>query len=119
MTSAATAKIAGILFDFGDRQLVIPPIKLTDLQQLQDRLAAVKGGIDGESVTTVIDATHASLKRNYPEMTRDEVADLLDVGNMMDVFTSVMDVSGLKRKAQGGATGEATAHSTGPDSTQA
>ncbi|ENT1749659.1 hypothetical protein CAA71_002200, partial [Neisseria gonorrhoeae] len=52
----------------------------------------------------------AALKRNYPDLTREEAADLIDIGNMNEVFAAVMDVSGLKRREQEAAqTGEARA----------
>lgn len=94
------AKIKGILFDFGGESLVIPPISLGALEQLQERIGSFTGDVtDSQQVGTVIDAAHAALQRNYPEMTRAQVANLIDVANMGDVFTSLMDVSGMRRKA--------------------
>lgn len=94
------AKIKGIAFDFGGETLVIPPISLGAMEQLQQRIGEFSGDVmDSKQVGTVIDAAFAALKRNYPDMTRDQVADLIDVGNMAEVFACVMDVSGLKRKA--------------------
>ena len=95
-------KVAGISFPFPDGPLVVPPLTLGALEQLQDRLASFKGGVDKESVATVIDAAHAALRRNYPDITREFVADQIDVGNFIDVFTCVMDVTGAKRKAAAG-----------------
>lgn len=97
--------IKGLKLHLGDADYEIPPIALGDLERLQDRLAAYQGGIDTESIATVIDVAHAALKRNYPEISRAEVGSLVDVGNMAEVFEAVMDVSGLKRKEQ--AAGEA------------
>lgn len=94
-------KVKGISFPFNNEQtLVIPPIALGALEQLQERITAFTGdAMDSKSVATVIDASFAALKRNYPDITREEVADLIDVENMAEVFACVMDVSGLKRKA--------------------
>ena len=93
-------KHKGISITFGDQKLVVPPLALGALEQLQERVSKFSGDIrDKEQIATVIDAAHAAIKRNYPDMTRDDVADLIDVGNMAEVFEAVMDVSGLKRKA--------------------
>lgn len=93
-------KIKGNDFDFGSVVLTIPPLSLGDLELLQDRMGTLQvGATDAQSVGTVIDATHAALKRNYPELTRQEVAGLIDIANMGDVLECVMDVSGAKRKA--------------------
>ncbi|AEV24622.1 hypothetical protein Dsui_0202 [Azospira oryzae PS] len=104
----AIVKVKGIPVDLGGETFVIPPLALGALEQLQERVAKFKGDIrDAEQVATVIDAAHAALKRNYPDMPRETVADLIDVGNMAEVFEAVMDVSGLKRKALEAAQGEA------------
>lgn len=92
-------KHKGIPVQLGERSFIVPPLALGALEQLQDRIADFKGDIrDASQVATVLDAAHAALKRNYPDVTREEVADLVDVGNMAEVFEAVMDVSGLKRK---------------------
>ena len=93
-------KYQGITLNLGGADLVLPPISLGALEQLQTRIAGFTGDVlDAAQVTTVIDAAHASLLRNYPETTREQVADMIDVGNMADIWGAVMDVSGLKRKA--------------------
>ena len=95
----AIVKVKGLLIELGGRELVVPPLALGALEQLQARLVQFKGDIrDKDQVATAIDAAHAALKRNYPDMSRDEVAEMIDVGNMAEVFEAVMDVSGLKRK---------------------
>jgi len=100
-------KYKGIAVQLGDEELVVPPIALGALEQLQSRLSGFTGDVtDISQIGLVLDVALAALKRNYPEMTRDQLADLIDVGNMMEVFEAVMDVSGLKRKA---AQGEAQA----------
>lgn len=96
----AIVKVKGIEVELGGSRLVVPPLALGALEQLQDRIVGFKGDIrDKDQVATVIDAAHASLKRNYPDLTRDAVAEMIDVSNMAEVFEAVMDVSGLKRKA--------------------
>lgn len=111
-------KIKGIPLELGGETYVVPPMPLGALEAMQDRIQTFAGGLDGASVGTVIDCLHASLKRNYPDMTREAVADLLDVGNMQDVMEAVMDVSGMRRKAMeaDAAAGNALA-STGANST--
>jgi hypothetical protein len=92
------AKIKGITLELGGEDFVVPPLPLGALEVLQERIELFTGGLDKGSVATVIDCLHASLKRNYPEKTREDVAELVDVGNMGDVMQAVMDVSGMRRK---------------------
>ena len=95
--------IPGVEYDFGGgRVRLIPPVSLGVLELMQERLAALPTltATDPAAIRTVIDAAHHALRRNYPEITREEVADLVDVGNMGDVYECLMDVAGVKRKAE-------------------
>lgn len=96
-------QIPGVLFDFGGGKIyMLPPLTMGAMERLQKGLADLSSAeaLSPESVTTIVDAAHAALRRNYPELSRDDVADLVDVGNMFDVVGAVLDVSGVKRKAQ-------------------
>lgn len=93
-----SVKVKGISLELNGTTYVVPPVALGTLEAMQDRIEAFTGGLDKKSVTTVIDCLYASLKRNYPDLTRDDAAELVDVGNMGDVMQAVMDVSGLRRK---------------------
>lgn len=96
----ALVNIPGIPFTLAGREYIIPPIALGPLEQLQKGIGEFTGNpFDTGQVCMVIDATFAALKRNYPDITRDQVADMIDVSNMAEVFQSVMDISGIRRKA--------------------
>ena len=106
--------IPGIEKDFGGgRVYVIPPLSLGALELLQDRMAELPSltSTDPAAIKTIIDATHMALKRNYPELTREEVGELVDVGNTGEVYECLMDVAGIKRKAQEAERGNAQAKS--------
>lgn len=97
---APVVKVKGIPKELGGRVLVIPPLSLGAIEQLQERLSSFTGDIaDKTQAPIVIDAAHAALRRNYPELTREEVGELIDLENMVEIFEAVMDVAGLKRKA--------------------
>jgi hypothetical protein len=109
--------IPGVEITLADGKVyTFPPLALASLQKLQEKLFAYKGGVDADSVATVIMAAQQSLSRNYPEIKRADLVGvfteteegdivwitpaLIDIGNMLDVMNAVMDVSGVKRKAQ-------------------
>lgn len=99
-------KVKGIPFEFSDCTLAIPSLSLGAMERLQERLAGMSDDMfDPENISTVIDTLHAALGRNYPDMTREEVADLIDLENMQEAMTCAMDISGLKRKALEASTG--------------
>jgi hypothetical protein len=91
--------IAGIKLELGGAEWVVPPLNLGALLDLQDRIAQFKpGSIDSTSIGVVVDCVHRALKRNYPDTSREFVAEHLDVANMVEVMQAVLDVSGLRRK---------------------
>jgi hypothetical protein len=106
-------KIPGIKIKLGDVERVFPPLNLKSLKLLQPQLESFKGGIDINSVDTVLEVAMASLKRNYPDIAIDELEEYIDVSNMNEIIQAVMDVSGLRRKAieQEAKLGEAAATS--------
>jgi CRP-like cAMP-binding protein len=97
-------RIKGVMLELGGEVFECPPLALGDLELLQDRLEAMKKSTsqtDRETVSTVIDATLAALNRNYPDLTRQALARLIDVGNMQQAMLAVMAVSGLERREEG------------------
>lgn len=103
----AVVRVKGIPVELGGTVYIVPPLSLGALEQLQDALSAFTGDIrDPKQIGTIIEAAHSALRRNYPDITRAEVADLLGLENMMEIMSAVMDVSGLKRREA--ESGEAT-----------
>jgi dihydroxyacetone kinase DhaKLM complex PTS-EIIA-like component DhaM len=92
--------IRGVKMDLGGKTYIVPPLSLGAIEAMQERISNFAGGTRLESVGTVIDALHSALLRNYPDISRDQVANMVDLGCMQEVMEAVMDVSGLKRKAQ-------------------
>lgn len=92
--------IKGVKMELGGKTYIVPPLSLGAIEMMQDRISNFKGSASMESVGTVIDALHSALSRNYPDITREQVANMVDLGSMQEVMEAVMDVSGLKRKEQ-------------------
>ncbi|WP_310613735.1 hypothetical protein [Limnohabitans sp.] len=95
--------IPGVEFNFGgERVYTIPPLTLGALQRLQHKLSELSAmsALDPQAISIITEATHVALLRNYPNMTVDELSELLDVSQLGDVLSALLDVSGLQRKAQ-------------------
>lgn len=88
--------IPGIRMTLGGTEYIVPPLSLGAVELLSERLDSFTGKLADAPV--VVDALFAALKRNYPDITRPQVAELVDVGSMLDVIEAVMDVGGMKRK---------------------
>lgn len=100
--SAGTVKVPGVRMTLGGESWVVPPLSLGAIERNQAAIAGFTGApTDIAQVALIADLMHEALRRNYPDLTRERVADdLIDLGNMLDVFDALMDVSGLRRRAQ-------------------
>lgn len=95
--------IPGVEYDFGGgRWYMVAPLSLGALEIMQERLAQLPtlSTVDPVAVKTMVDATHMALRRNYPDITREEVAELVDVSNIGEVYECLLDAAGVRRKAQ-------------------
>lgn len=90
----------GIILKIGGIDHVVPTLSLGALEKYQAGLAGFLAGSGGafEGAGVVIDATFAALKRNYPDITRETVAEGIDLGSMADFATAILDIGGQKRK---------------------
>lgn len=111
--------IEGVKLNLGGRDFVAPPLNFKALRQLTPKLAILAAMNDvptNEQTDVVLDVVLAALVRNYPELTRDELEDRLDLANLTRALEAIMGASGLERT-----TGEASASvemdSTGATST--
>ena len=109
----------GAWITFGTEAYRVPPLAFGAIQALQDRIAgmgAAEGGRPSAGqMDTVLDVVHAAIKRNYPSMTREQLADMVDLQNYQEALGAVLNISGFKER-EAGASGEALA-STGTEST--
>lgn len=97
-----TVKFKGTPVVFGDGSvLIVPPLSLAFIEENGERIGSFTGTL--ADVSTVVDCLFSALVRNYPEMTRSQAAELVDLGNMEDVMQAVMARSGLVQRVEDGA----------------
>lgn len=111
-----TPKHKGVSVELGGVVYIIPPLTLGRLSFFRDRLEAIGDNInpmDPVFQSLAIDVIHAAVVRNYPDMSRDDLAELVDLGTMSDAWMACLDVSGIRRKEQEAAAQGEPAAATG------
>jgi hypothetical protein len=85
----------------GGEEYIVPPIPIGALIQLQSALEKISAEnmLTQESIETIVKSAQVCMRRNYPDITTEQLEELIDVGNMHEVFAAIVDVSGLRRKA--------------------
>lgn len=96
----------------GEAEYKVPPLNFAAvkrfLPQLSQLGSAKLATLDPDKMGLVAELAHCALQRNYPAMTLAEVEELLDLGNMVPLFSAVMSVSGLIKQPADDAPGEST-----------
>src|SRR5574338_1275238 len=54
-----------------------------------------------DQLNLILEIVHASISRNHPEVTLDQLEDLLDTSNMLNVFIAILRGSGLEQRIPG------------------
>ena len=88
----------GAVVRMGGRDWTVPPLTFRQLRRLQpqlERLARINAAATPEQIGAVSEIVQAALSRNYPDITVDEVEDMLDLGNAGRVITAILSGSGL------------------------
>jgi hypothetical protein len=97
-----TPKFPGVDVTLGGQVRVVPALSINQVKAWHTRLTKLNleeaDGIPSEeSLETIIGVVHAALTRNYSSMTLEEVQDLIDLGNLTELFDAVV---GKDRKHQ-------------------
>jgi hypothetical protein len=88
--------IPGTTIALGGQDWLVPPLSLAQLQRflprVQELSAAGQVGpaMGPEQLAVLLDIVTAALQRNYPEITSEQVANMLDLGNARTVLAATL-----------------------------
>jgi hypothetical protein len=100
----STPKIKGIPLTLGGTVYTLPPATIATLEVMSPHLDKVNavfaqgGSLALSDMIFVADFTAACLQRNYPEITREFVAQHVGLENVIEVMQMCLDTSGMLRK---------------------
>src|SRR5260370_6666171 len=89
----------GVAIAMGGQEWVVPPLTLGQLRRLMPKVRQLTeiGASMGEAqIGVLVEIVAAALQRNYPDVTTENVENLLDLGNAAVVLNAVLTGSGLK-----------------------
>lgn len=100
-TEPAAVIVRGVVVAMGGRGFIVPALPLGALEDLEgalDIIGEFKGGrLPKEYRAALVEIAQAALARNYPGITPEEVAGLLDLDNFGQVVEAILGVSGMER----------------------
>lgn len=99
---------AGAPVRIGGRDFIVPPLSFGYIVKNGAKLRSPDPSATVEEIAQLhIEIAHAALRRNYPDLTIDEVGDMLDPNTSLALFESI-------KKASGYSSGEANLGTTPP-----
>lgn len=91
-------QIPGTTFNLGGKDFILAPLNLDQVQALEPVIASFADASGMGEIAKVASAlVHASLSRNYPDITEGDVKMMLDLGTMKKAIEAVLGVSGFKQ----------------------
>lgn len=104
MNNIANLPHLGISVQMGGQEWVCPSLNFKQLQNLLPRFQAMQTGeLSVDWLKASVEIVHASLSRNYPDLTVEQVGEMLDMTNFTDALNAVMEVSGLAARKEAAA----------------
>lgn len=101
MSTEVKQTFDGVEVSLGGKPYVIPPLSLKLIRKYQSQLqtiGVIKGVPGPEQLDLIFDILHDAILRNYPDMTKDTLEELVDITNMPILFKAIMGQSGLEEK---------------------
>jgi hypothetical protein len=84
----------------GEQEYVIPSLSVKQAKELWPDILQINQGLTVETLPQkyelIIKVLHAAFTRNYPNITVDQLNDLVDLGNIKKLQLIVMGQSGFK-----------------------
>lgn len=108
-------KHAGTEIAMGGTKWIVPPLNLRLIREHREKIKSLKVGLtaqDGglDQMEIMLDIIHGAMLRNYPNVTRPEVEEMVDVVNVGAIMQAILNMSGLVPRAS--PPGEAVAGET-------
>jgi len=99
-----TVKFEGVKVTLGQQTYVVPALTIKQVRSMSDDIGAIKV-IVGEPTPGQIDSmlriVQAAVSRNYPDMTVEQLEEVVDLNSLPVVMKAINGQSGLERVKPG------------------
>lgn len=83
---------------FGRFKLIMPALSLKQVRQMASTLSNIVSSANGatpDDLGPMCDVIHAALVRNYPDILRSDLDDMVDLNNIREIWPALNGMSGL------------------------
>lgn len=98
--------IPGTIITLGGKKYLLPPMNVEAMESEEEFLTEAMGGSPNPAsgvryMRAVSNLVHITLRRNYPDLTVEEVKKHVDFSNMHDLLANLFKTSGFQDKVEG------------------
>lgn len=93
--------IEGTKVMMGGKEWIVPALNFRQVRTLQDKLTAQQTDPNFDTLALTVEVVQMALSRNYPDVSMDEVEEMVDLRNAPGLFKTVMGQSGMVEVAPG------------------
>lgn len=93
--------IDGVTLKVGRREFIVPPLNLKGVKRAQQLIPLLQDVTSTEGVDAAIEVVWLALKRNYPDVTLEQLEEDVDLGNLLALTNAVLSVAGFTPKPTG------------------
>lgn len=100
--------IKGVKIELSGKEYVVPPLNLRGLKLHQDEFAELdaSGSNRVNQMDIVVGMAATAMQRNYPDITKDHLLDIVAINQIDDLMSAVLGASALQ-SSKGESEGEA------------
>lgn len=110
-------KFRGVHLTLGGVVYVMPALSLGAFEEHGEAMERIDQLPRKEQLSLTLTLAHRALQRNYPEMTREQVGELVDVHNASEVYAACLGASIPAKEADDAGEGGVMVGGTGSPST--
>ncbi len=90
--------IDGVTVIIAEKEYVIPPLNFAGTRKYIAASKRLSGIADPEEQMSIMaEMVWLALKRNYPQLSVEDVEDILDFTNVQTIMDAIVEASGLKK----------------------
>lgn len=94
-------KYDGIPVKLGDKEFIVPSLSVNAARKYWPNILDLNNGLTIDQFPSrlefILNIVHAAISRNYPEMTVEELGELIDTKNAGEILMAVVEATGFIR----------------------
>jgi len=90
----------GVPITIAGKEWIIPALNFSALRRLRPQIetlseVSLSANLSGEQIDIIISVIHSAVVRNYPDITKENIEEMITLANIRPIINAVMGISGF------------------------